>query len=82
MRTVDVYEVEASLSVLLEEVERGGEITIVRNGISIARLTRAEPQHARQPGLLINDPAWRNFAHDQAIFTPLSDDDLCKEGWM
>ncbi|GAC1540988.1 MAG: hypothetical protein NVS2B17_17840 [Candidatus Velthaea sp.] len=39
MKTVDVHEAKATLSRLLEEVERGETIVIARNGQAIAELT-------------------------------------------
>jgi prevent-host-death family protein len=38
MRTVEMPEAEADLPALLDEVERGGEITILRGGRPVARL--------------------------------------------
>ncbi len=38
MRTVGTFEAKTHLSTLLEEVERGEEITITRHGRAVARL--------------------------------------------
>ena len=41
MRTVGTFEAKTHLSTLLEQVERGEEITITRDGKAIARLVPA-----------------------------------------
>lgn len=41
MRTVGAYEAKTHLPRLLDEVERGGEITITRHGRPVARLVPA-----------------------------------------
>jgi prevent-host-death family protein len=41
MREVAVYEAKSRLSELLLEVENGGQITITRRGVPIARLVSA-----------------------------------------
>lgn len=43
MRTVAVYEVKASLSHLLDQVEAGEEIKITRRGVAIARIVPDHP---------------------------------------
>lgn len=43
MKTVGTFEAKTHLSTLLEQVERGDEITITRHGRAIARLV---PVHA------------------------------------
>ena len=40
MKTVNVHEAKTTLSVLLNEVEHGEEVTIARNGVPVARLVR------------------------------------------
>ena len=49
MRTVGTFEAKAHLSALLEQVERGEEITITRHGRAVARLVPVEaaPERAR-----------------------------------
>jgi prevent-host-death family protein len=41
MRTVGAFEAKTHLSALLEEVERGEEVTITRHGKPVARLVPA-----------------------------------------
>ncbi len=41
MRQVNVHEAKTQLSRLLEEVERGEEVTIARNGVPVAVLSKA-----------------------------------------
>lgn len=43
MKTVAVYEVKASLSRLLDQVEAGEEIKITRRGVPIARIVPDHP---------------------------------------
>jgi prevent-host-death family protein len=43
MRSVGTFEAKTHFSALLEEVERGEEITITRHGRAIARLTPVRP---------------------------------------
>ncbi len=38
MRTVNIHEAKTTLSKLLDEVERGGRVTIARNGKPVAEL--------------------------------------------
>jgi prevent-host-death family protein len=82
MKTVNIHEAKTTLSALLAEVEHGEEITIARNGTPIARLVRVVAQQDRRPGVLRNDPAWRDFVYDPALFAPMSDAELATEGWL
>lgn len=82
MKTVNVHEAKTSLSALLAEVERGEEVVIARNGQPVAKLTRVVSTQPRTPGILRNLPGWQNFAYDPALFAPLSDEELAKEGWV
>ena len=41
MKEVAVYEAKTRLSELLAEVERGGQVTITRRGVPVARLVGA-----------------------------------------
>lgn len=43
MRQVNVHEAKTQLSRLLEEVERGEEVTIARNGVPVAVLSKVRP---------------------------------------
>jgi prevent-host-death family protein len=48
MRTVGTFEAKTHLSALLEEVERGKEITITRHGRPVARLVPVEAAPGRE----------------------------------
>jgi prevent-host-death family protein len=48
MRTVNVHEAKTTLSKLLDEVERGGQIIIARNGEPIAELRAIRKQTMAQ----------------------------------
>jgi prevent-host-death family protein len=49
MRTIGTFEAKTHLSALLEQVERGEEITITRHGRAVARLVPVEaaPERVR-----------------------------------
>jgi prevent-host-death family protein len=42
MKHVGIFEAKTHLSSLLDEVEKGGEVTITRHGRPVARLVQAE----------------------------------------
>jgi len=81
MKIVEPNEVAAHFSELLQEVEGGEEILIARDGKPIARLSKVAPIN-RQPGILADSPAWKDFKYDPSIFAPLeTDEELAAEGW-
>jgi prevent-host-death family protein len=41
MKQVGIFEAKTHLSALLDEVEKGGEVTITRHGKPVAKLVRA-----------------------------------------
>lgn len=41
---VGIFEAKTSLSALVEEVEKGGQVVITRHGKPVARLVRAESE--------------------------------------
>jgi prevent-host-death family protein len=41
---VGMFEAKTKLSALVEEVEKGGSVTITRHGRPVAKLVRAEPE--------------------------------------
>jgi prevent-host-death family protein len=43
MKQIAVYEAKTRLSELLAEVEQGGQVTITRRGLAVARLVPAAP---------------------------------------
>lgn len=81
MGVVNVHEAKTTLSALLAQVERGEEVTIARNGVPVAKLVPVTPEIRREPGILCQDPAWRDFSYDPAVFAPMSDEELKEEGW-
>lgn len=44
MKHVGIFEAKTHLSSLLEEVEKGGEVTITRHGKPVARLVQANAE--------------------------------------
>lgn len=44
MKQVGIFEAKTHLSSLLDEVEKGGEITITRHGKPVAKLVRTEAE--------------------------------------
>jgi prevent-host-death family protein len=81
MKVVDVSEAKTNLAELLTEVERGEEVLIARDGTPVARLCKTKPIR-REPGILSNNPAWRDWKYDPSIFAPLmTDEDLEREGF-
>ena len=82
VKTVNVHEAKTTLSVLLNEVEHGEEVTIARNGVPVARLVRASALHQRPSGVLSDDPGWHGFVYDPSVFAPMTDAELLEEGWL
>ncbi len=48
MDQVSVFDAKNKLSALLDQVERGGEVTITRRGKAVARLVPAVPSNRAQ----------------------------------
>lgn len=48
MKHVGIFEAKTHLSALLEEVEKGGEITITRHGKPVARLVRTSDEPSEE----------------------------------
>jgi prevent-host-death family protein len=44
MKQVGIFEAKTHLSSLLDEVEKGGEVTITRHGRPVAKLVRSEAE--------------------------------------
>ena len=80
--TVNVHQAKSTLSQLLAEVEKGGEVIIARNGVPVARLVPVRKPINRQPGALRNMPGWENFVYDKSIFAPMTDEEMEEEGWI
>lgn len=53
MKTVGVSEAKAHLAQLLDDVERGEEVTITRHGRPVARLVGAKEQPVRDPAAIV-----------------------------
>ena len=81
MKIVNVHQAKTMLSALLGEIEQREEIMIARNGTPVARLVRVTLPGPREPGLLGQDPAWKGFTFDPALFAPMTDAELAEEGW-
>jgi prevent-host-death family protein len=78
MITVNMHEAKTRLSELVQNVERGDEVVICRNGKPVARLSAAAP--ARVLRNLEPDPALRPIlapGYDPA--EPLSEDEWPEE---
>ncbi len=78
MITVNMHEAKTRLSELVQNVERGDEVVICRNGKPVARLSSAAP--ARVLRNLEPDPALRPIlapGYDPA--EPLSEDEWPEE---
>lgn len=58
MKTVEAHEAKTHLAQLLEDVERGEEVTITRDGRPVARLVAAPPK-TKTPDELMD--AFREF---------------------
>jgi prevent-host-death family protein len=71
MRTVNVHAAKTHLSQLLEEVQRGEEITIAKAGKPVARLVPILPEAPRPLGVLRGkiwvDPTWDPVASDPEV---------------
>jgi prevent-host-death family protein len=46
MKHVGIFEAKTHLSALLEEVEKGGEVTITRHGKPVAKLVQATAEYS------------------------------------
>ena len=79
---VNVHQAKSTLSQLLAEVEKGGEVIIARNGVPVARLVAVKKPINRQPGFLRSQPGWENFVYDPSIFAPMTDAEMEEEGWI
>ena len=73
MREIDILEAKNTLDTLLDQVQ-GTEITIVRHGIAIAKLIRAEPSDSRATARAAAEDL-RALAH-QISGPPLTWDEL------
>ncbi|PPQ31065.1 hypothetical protein CCS01_18085 [Rhodopila globiformis] len=83
MKLVNVHAAQTTLSQLLADVENGEDVVITRYGVPIARLTPlAKKPIGREPGVLRAHPAWRAFAYDPKVFTPMTGEEPEAEGWM
>ncbi len=70
--TMNVAEAKAKLSELLEAAAAGDDVVIARAGTPIARLVPIAQPAARRLGFL-------PLTIDDALFAPLTDDEL--QGW-
>jgi prevent-host-death family protein len=79
MRTVNIHAAKTQLSQLLEEVQKGEEITIAKAGKPVARLVPLEARPARKPGILRDhvwiDPTWDPVASDPELLRAFEESD-------
>ena len=69
IKTYNVGEAKTHLSSLLDEVQRGVEVIVAKNGMPIARVTRIEPVAKRPMGFVEGRVT-------RAFFEPLPDEEL------
>lgn len=77
--TVSVHEAKTQLSRLLDLLEQGEEVLIVRHGRPVARLVRANAAKKPQLGGMRGEFSWEE-GWDRA-FTPEQEDALWKRRW-
>jgi len=53
---VNIHEAKTKLSALVDQVEKGGEVTIARRGIPVARLVANTHPHPKRIGGLAGRP--------------------------
>ena len=80
MKVVSVEQAESTMSELLTCIAAGEEIVIERDGTPVARLVQVPPIQ-REAGILRREPGWANFVYDQAVFAPMTDEEMAAEGW-
>lgn len=73
IKTYNVGEAKTHLSSLLDEVQRGVEVIVAKNGKPVARVTRIEPVKKRPMGFVKGKLT-------QAFFEPLPDEELVELG--
>jgi antitoxin (DNA-binding transcriptional repressor) of toxin-antitoxin stability system len=74
MTTVTLSQAAADLIKLIDAVETGGEVTILRGGKAVAKLVRAPQPRERQPGRYKG-----KFTVPPSFFYPLPREEL--EAW-
>jgi prevent-host-death family protein len=55
MERIGIYEAKARLSELIEQVERGGDVTITRHGKPVAKLVRAKSEEKSERAAVIDE---------------------------
>ena len=73
IKTYNVGEAKTHLSSLLDEVERGVEVIVAKNGRPVARVTRIKPVEKRPMGFV-------KGRLTRAFFEPLPDEELAELG--
>ena len=76
--TIPLYEAKNRLSAIIDEVERGAEITITRRGVAVAKLVPATPTFDRDKARRTAD-ALRQASQGTTL-AGLSFKDLVNEG--
>lgn len=69
MATINIEQVQGSLSELVERAHAGEEVIIAKEGQPYVRLSAVDPRPRRKPGLLSGKV-------DDAFFEPLPPDEL------
>ena len=69
VKTYNVGDAKTHLSSLLEEVQRGVEVVVAKNGKPVARVTRIQPVDKRPMGFVKGKLT-------RAFFDPLPDEEL------
>lgn len=82
VRIVNGHDAKTTLSSMLVDLERGAEVTIARNGKPVAKLVAIPQPVRREPGVLAQDPAWRDFVYGPSVFAPMTDEERVEEGWI
>jgi prevent-host-death family protein len=80
-RVVNIHEAKTRLSSLIAAVEAGDEVIIARGGKPVVALVPHTATVDRIPGILSDDPAWREWRFDPAAFAPMTDEEVEAEGW-
>lgn len=83
MRQVNVHEAKSQLSKLLEDVERGEEVTIARNGVPVAKLSRIGATRRTGFGSVAEFGDWtpeRLASVDAAVAAALADEEAREHG--
>jgi prevent-host-death family protein len=68
---VNIHQAKTHFSKILQHVARGGEVTIARAGVPVARLVRAEPVNSTRPLGMDRDSIYIADDFDAPLPAPL-----------